>query len=318
MRKGVFKAVKKDGTVYYRASITNKTAHISLGSFENEEKAEAAYFKASEIIRGGLDYEPDDWERNGKELEFEKWVMLLNLRKTGIYCKNPIYMYGKYFIYYVDRETGLKFDVDDLFFFRNHKIQKRGGHLFYSDFGMQCSLLDRYGVRSFAVRGRDYYFKNGDELDYTYGNIVVVNRYYGVYTEEVHGRKMYSVKIHMKGNVSVGCFADEREAAVAYNKAADSIEEMIRKKVNEMPCSENGCMHKNDDTQDVVFYNGRRRKTTTKNAANTDEYWDYTEGKTGYRKWRRNYVEELTNAEYIKLYEHIRLSKSFKRYLTTL
>lgn len=318
MRKGVFQAVKKDGTVYYRASITNKTAHISLGSFENEKKAEAAYFKASEILRGEADFAPDDWEKNGRELEFEKWVMLLNLRKTGIYCKNPIYMYGKYFIYYIDRETGLKFDVDDLFFFRNHKIQKRGGHLFYSDFGMQCSLLDRYGVRSHAVKGRDYYFKNGDELDYTYGNIAVVNRYYGVYTEEVRGRKMYSVKIHMKGNVSVGCFADEKEAAVAYNKAADSIEEIIRKKENEIACSENVCMHKNDATQDVVFYDSRQKEITTKDAVNADEYWDYAEGKTEYRKWRRNYVEELTNAEYIKLYENIRLSKGFKRYLMTL
>ena len=31
--KGVFRAVKKDGTVYYRASLTRHGKHISLGSY---------------------------------------------------------------------------------------------------------------------------------------------------------------------------------------------------------------------------------------------------------------------------------------------
>ena len=33
--KGVFRAGKKDGTVYYRASLTKNGKHISLGSFSD-------------------------------------------------------------------------------------------------------------------------------------------------------------------------------------------------------------------------------------------------------------------------------------------
>ena len=33
---GVYKTNKKDGTLYYRASINYKGKHISLGSFDNE------------------------------------------------------------------------------------------------------------------------------------------------------------------------------------------------------------------------------------------------------------------------------------------
>ena len=50
MLPGVFKATKKDGTVYYRASLTYKTKHISLGSFATEEEAAMAYTEANQII----------------------------------------------------------------------------------------------------------------------------------------------------------------------------------------------------------------------------------------------------------------------------
>ena len=43
MKKGVFAAVKKDGSVYYRASITFRCKHISLGSFTSEAEAHGAY-----------------------------------------------------------------------------------------------------------------------------------------------------------------------------------------------------------------------------------------------------------------------------------
>ena len=38
MLPGVYKAARKDGTLYYRCSITYQNKHISLGSFEKEEK----------------------------------------------------------------------------------------------------------------------------------------------------------------------------------------------------------------------------------------------------------------------------------------
>ena len=40
---GVFTAKKKDGTIYYRASLTFKRRHISLGSFSCADDASRAY-----------------------------------------------------------------------------------------------------------------------------------------------------------------------------------------------------------------------------------------------------------------------------------
>ena len=40
---GVYSAQKKDGSTYYRASITFRMKHISLGSFPTSELAGRAY-----------------------------------------------------------------------------------------------------------------------------------------------------------------------------------------------------------------------------------------------------------------------------------
>ena len=50
MLKGVFKAKKKSGEIYYRSNITYRDKHISLGSFKDEEKAHEAYVYAREIL----------------------------------------------------------------------------------------------------------------------------------------------------------------------------------------------------------------------------------------------------------------------------
>ena len=50
MKKGVFAAVKKDGSVYYRASITFRCKHISLGSFTSEAEAHGAYQSADKLL----------------------------------------------------------------------------------------------------------------------------------------------------------------------------------------------------------------------------------------------------------------------------
>ena len=50
MKKGVFAAVKKDGSVYYRASITFRCKHISLGSFTSESEAHSAYQSADKLL----------------------------------------------------------------------------------------------------------------------------------------------------------------------------------------------------------------------------------------------------------------------------
>ena len=40
MAKGVYKTNKKDGSVYYRVSITYKNKHISIGSYDDENTAQ--------------------------------------------------------------------------------------------------------------------------------------------------------------------------------------------------------------------------------------------------------------------------------------
>lgn len=214
---GVYKAMKKNGEMYYRSSVTYKNKHISLGSSPFMSIAGQIYATAVDLLydksRGIEDYPPDCC------LPFEKWVILVNLRDNGIYFKNPIYLRNRYFIYYINRKILLKFDVDDLFYYANHRITKRGGYLFVSDYGMQTNILSRYGIKNFAVPDRDYRFVNGDESDYRYGNIEILNRYYGVVMKIHKGRPVYTAKIHINGDYIIGRYHSENEAAIAYNKA---------------------------------------------------------------------------------------------------
>lgn len=225
---GVLKAKKKDGTTYYRASITYKKKHISLGSFREEKDANLAYQEADKILHTnkiGI----EQYKKGGK-LSFEKWVILINFRDNEIYCKTPIYILSNYFIYYFSLEEILKFDVDDLFYYSKHTIQRRGGHLFVSEYGMQVNILSRYGIKNFAVVDRDYRFVNGDSTDFRYRNIEIINKYHGVTKIEEKGMYFYRAKIHVNGDYIVGNYSLETEAAVAYNKAANILKEKGVKK----------------------------------------------------------------------------------------
>ncbi len=214
---GVYITKKKDGDVYYRASITHKCKHISLGSYSTESLAGQAYDTAVAILRENC-YKIENY-KNSYTLSFDKWVVLINLRDNGIYFKNPIYLKKNYFLYYFSQKLFFKFDVDDLFYYAEHKIMKRGGHLFVSDYGMQVNILSRYGIKNFAVPGRDYRFVNGDTTDYRYGNIEIVNPYYGVTKSFAKGLPIYTAKLHINGDYIIGRYSSETEAAIAYNKA---------------------------------------------------------------------------------------------------
>lgn len=54
MPAGVYTAYKKDGTVYYRSSITHKNKHISLGSFSSENEAAVTYNEACEYCPAAI------------------------------------------------------------------------------------------------------------------------------------------------------------------------------------------------------------------------------------------------------------------------
>ena len=225
-KHGVYCAARQDGSPLWRASITYHTKHISLGSYEDEDAARAAYELADSLLRGDTGYQLHEYESRGTALKFAKWVALINLRDTGMYCSGPIYLKNRYFEYYLDADTVLLFDASELFYYTHHAIQRRGGHLFVADYGSQVNILNRYGVRSFAVQGRDYVFKNGDMHDFRSGNIVIINRYNGVRREEgtPGAGGTFTVRIHVRGDLTVGHYDDETDAAIAYNKAADMLE----------------------------------------------------------------------------------------------
>lgn len=216
---GVYATKKKDGTTYYRASVTYRTKHISLGSFPGEIPANRAYEEASRLLNDTsvtLESYAED-----QALPFAKWVSLLNFRDNKIYIANPIYIHIRYFDYYLTPDLVLKFDMDDLFYYSSRKIMRRGGRLFVSDYGMQVSIASRYGIKNYAVEGRDYRFVNGDPLDYRYENIEILNRYHGVSRATRQGKPCYKAKIHINGDFVIGYYENETLAAIAYNKAVD-------------------------------------------------------------------------------------------------
>lgn len=217
--KGVSTAKKKDGTVYYRASITYKRKHISLGGYDTIPAANAAYLEADRLLNHGkvsINQYKDD-----SPLPFEKWVVLINFRDNGIYFGTPIYARSKFFYYYLSPTDVLKFDIDDLFYYSSRKIMKRNGHLFVADYGMQMNILNRYGIRSFAVAGKDYLFLNDDDTDFRHENLQIINRYQGVAEVTYKGKKRYRARINVPGYYVIGHYHSEIDAAIAYNKAID-------------------------------------------------------------------------------------------------
>ena len=217
---GVFIAKKKDGTIYYRASMTCQGKHISLGSFSSETDAHRAYLEAGLLLKNHT-LTVDTYESNLHLLSFEKWVILCNYRDNGIYISTPIYIRPKFFYYYFNPHSFFLFSSEDLFYYASHKISKRGGHFFVSDYGMQVSIMSRYGIKNYAVEGKDYVFKNGNSFDFRYENLDILNTYHGVSFCPDQAPNCYITRIHVNGYLKVGAYATAIEAAIAYNKAAD-------------------------------------------------------------------------------------------------
>lgn len=220
MAAGVYKTLKKDGTTYYRVSITYKNKHISLGSSVDLDIATRRYKLATSILRNNR-YLITDYNNTDQSLDFEKYVVIINFRDNGLYFKTPIYLSKHFFTYYLNQNIELEFDVDDLFFYSNHKIFKRGNYFFVNDYGMQMNILSRYGIRNYASKGKDYHFIDGNPYNLKYENIQIVNPYTGVEQVKTDGSVMYKAKIHLNGYVTIGHYKSINKAAIAYNKAVD-------------------------------------------------------------------------------------------------
>ena len=218
---GVYTTKRKNGTIYYRASLTYRAKHISLGSYDDMDTAHAAYLIANRILSDS-EININDYNEDSP-LQFEKWVSLINFRDNGIYFANPIYIRPSFFYYYFSPSDFFIFDRDDLFYYSSHKISYRGGHYFVADYGMQVNIMSRYGIKNYAIPNKDYRFINGNPNDFRYENIEILNIYNGVSSFYRGGIQYYRAKIHIKGNYTIGTYDTEIKAAIAYNKAIDTL-----------------------------------------------------------------------------------------------
>ncbi len=216
---GVYPTKRKNGETSYRSSFTFRGRHISLGSFPSEKAAHACYRDALRVSLSAVSIA--DYSEKDYVLPFEKYVSIVNFRDNDVYFSKPIYLRKRFFEYYLTRQECYKFDIDDLFYYAGRKILKRGSHLFVADYGMQVNILNRYGIKSHAVAGRDYRFRNGDDTDFRYENIEVINPYYGVCRIEKNKKICYKASILMRSTCVIGYYDSAEEAAIAYNKAAD-------------------------------------------------------------------------------------------------
>ena len=258
--KGVYPAVKKNGEEYYRASITYKNKHVSLGSFDNAMTAHICYKEANRLLHDS-EVTIDNFPEHIHVLDYSKAVTVLNFRDNDMYFKTPIYLRTKYFTYHVTANDILKFDIDDLFFYSTRTIMKRKGHLFVADYGMQINLPSRYGIKNYSILDKDYAFRNKDPYDFRYENIIIINRYYGVSKGHFKGKDCYDAKLHVNGNVVIGHYDNEIDAAIAYNKGVD-----------------------------------------------------YAAVCGLVRNYQKNYIDDMTPAEYKKRYNEIEISERFRKY----
>lgn len=72
---GVYTTRLKDGTASYRAGITVKSKHISLGSFDNPDDASGAYRDALYTLKSDCTIE--DYEKKSTHLPFKNMSSLL-------------------------------------------------------------------------------------------------------------------------------------------------------------------------------------------------------------------------------------------------
>lgn len=196
-----------------------KRKKIYIGIFESEETAQSAYAYCHQLLHTNVLPQPF----LPQYITFKKYITLINLRDHGVWINQPIYLYDTYFQYFLSANLILTFDLKDLFFFSTSKIYKRGNYLFTTNRHSQCSILTRFGLPAKSIYGRDYLFANKNRYDFRRSNLIILNHYRGVSCKEKHGQLLYTTKIYHGRSLLVGHYDSEVVAAIAYNKAFDTL-----------------------------------------------------------------------------------------------
>ncbi len=206
-----------NGKTQYKIHFVYESNKIYLGSYPSQELAEKVLEEARMLMKmpSGL----PNFEHY--TLNYKKVVSLCNLRDHNKYIKNPIYLFPTYFYYYLSKDQVLIFDSKDLFYFSTYKIYKRGNYLYTQDSISQKNILSRFKIPNHSVIGKDYYFKNNNHYDFRSENLVIINGYKGVTKKIQQDQTLYVASIHIKSNLIIGHYHSEIEAAIAYNKAGD-------------------------------------------------------------------------------------------------
>lgn len=209
--------ISKGDVTTYKVYLLYSKKKIYLGSYDCHAKASRALEEANHIMNapfGHLDF-------TTSVIDYKKIITLCNFRDHKVYIKNPIYLKDKYFYYYLSKDIILTFDMKDLLFFSTYKICKRGNYLYIQDSISQQSLLNRFGILSHSISGKDYLFKNGNAYDFRRDNIEIINTYKGVTKKVKNQETFYTASIYTDKPILLGYYSSEIEAAIAYNKAID-------------------------------------------------------------------------------------------------
>ena len=74
---------------------------------------------------------------------------------------------------------------------------------------MECSLRFSAATASKPCGKRQgFCFVNGDENDFRYSNLKIINPYFGVERIDKNGTEHYKVRIHIHGNITVGNYTN--------------------------------------------------------------------------------------------------------------
>lgn len=131
MAKGVYKTNKKDGSVYYRVSITYKNKHISIGSYDDENTASQVYCTACDILFKpdiyyvNIDLHTSSYAECHIDFPYSKFISLINFRDNGIYIKTPIYLCNKAFCIFLNQEYSYIFHWWPFLLFAPHNYVPR-------------------------------------------------------------------------------------------------------------------------------------------------------------------------------------------------